>query len=243
MKRLQKCPTPALEALVDSGHLAVFLDANVLIPQCLRAVFLDLAEAGIFQPFWSQRVLAEVKRNLCLPSGCFRIPASRVDLVLSQMRAAFPTAAAPNSRHLEANFSGRTDSKDEHVAASALGVSQQVPGGRAVVLVTANTRHLPHSVFEGTLVSSTTPDAFLDAVLVRHREFTGTVLDELCRRFKRPPIGRLELVMYLVNAGCIDSAMRLSDHWHLGLQRPSRTIRKSGKATPVDEALPAGHRP
>ncbi|WP_431260859.1 hypothetical protein ACQ86G_12570 [Roseateles chitinivorans] len=54
MKPLQKCPTPTLEALVDSAALAVFLDANVLIPQYLRAVFLDLAEAQLFLPFWSQ---------------------------------------------------------------------------------------------------------------------------------------------------------------------------------------------
>ncbi|WP_377160774.1 PIN domain-containing protein [Roseateles sp. UC29_93] len=166
MKRLQKCPSPALEALVESDSLAVFLDANVLIPQYLRAVFLDLAEADIFQPFWSQQVIAEVKRNLCLPAGSFRLPKARVDRFLREMRSSFPGAVAPDCRHLESTFSGLADAKDLHVAASALGISQSVPGGRAVVLVTANTRHLPHSAFEGTSVSSTTPDAFLDAVFL-----------------------------------------------------------------------------
>lgn len=230
MKRLQKCPSPALEALVESESLAVFLDANVLIPQYLRAVFLDLAEADIFLPFWSQQVIAEVKRNLCLPTGSFRVPKSRVDHFLAEMRASFPGAVAPDSRRLESTFSGLADAKDQHVAASALGISQSVPGGRAVVLVTANTRHLPHSAFEGTQVSSTTPDAFLDAVLARHRDNAGLVLDGLCHRLKRPPIGRLGLVGCLVTAGCVDSAMRLADHWDLGLQRPSKAHRARGKS-------------
>jgi hypothetical protein len=225
MKRLQKCPSSTLDALVDSGPLAVFLDANVLIPQYLRAVFLDLAEADIFVPFWSQQVMAEVKRNLCQPSGNFRVPKSRVDHFLAEMRASFPGALAPDFRQLESNFSGLADAKDQHVAASALGISQGVPGGRAVVLVTANTRHLPHSAFEGTLVSSTTPDAFLDAVFARRHDTAGPVLDALCDRLKRPPIGRLELVGCLLKAGCVDSAMRLADHWDLGLQRPSRSHR------------------
>ncbi|WP_431287610.1 hypothetical protein [Roseateles chitinivorans] len=230
MKRLQNCPSPALGALVDSGRLAVFLDANILIPQYLRAVFLDLAEADVYLPFWSQQVIAEVRRNLCLPTGSFRIPKSRVEQFLGEMQASFPEAEAPDSRHLEPLFSGLADVKDQHVAASALGISQSVPGGRPVVLVTANTRHLPHSAFEGTLVSSTTPDAFLDTIFSRHHATTGPVLDALCRRFTRPPIGRVELVGCLVKAGCTESAMRLAGHWNLGLKRPSKSSRKSVKS-------------
>jgi hypothetical protein len=42
----------------------VFLDANILLPQYLRVVMLDLADAGLLIPHWSLEVLGEVRRNL-----------------------------------------------------------------------------------------------------------------------------------------------------------------------------------
>lgn len=40
------------------------LDACVLVPIRLATTLLWLAEAGLFQPLWSERLLDEVERNL-----------------------------------------------------------------------------------------------------------------------------------------------------------------------------------
>jgi len=45
----------------------VLLDANILMPEYLRAVFLDLGDADLFRPYWSAEILKEVRRNLIGP--------------------------------------------------------------------------------------------------------------------------------------------------------------------------------
>lgn len=45
----------------------LYLDANVLLPAYLRAVFLDLADAGLVRVHWGAQVLVEVRRNLLKP--------------------------------------------------------------------------------------------------------------------------------------------------------------------------------
>lgn len=219
MKRLLKCPTSVLATLIDAGTLAVFLDANVLIPMYLRAILLDLADAHLFLPFWSHQVIAEMKRNLHLSTGGYRLSKTRTDRIVDAMRSAFPDAMAPDSRQLEPLFSGRTDVKDQHVAASALAISQSVKGGRPVVLVTANSRDLPHWAFEGSTVCATSPDAFLDALFARHGARSRSALEGLCERLKQPPICRQELVMRLLGAGCVKAAIRLAGQWDLALQK------------------------
>lgn len=46
-----------------TGPVAV-LDACALVPIRLATTLLWLAEAGLFQPLWSERILDEVQRNL-----------------------------------------------------------------------------------------------------------------------------------------------------------------------------------
>ena len=60
----------------------VFLDANILIPEYLRSIFLELSEAGLLQANWSEGVLVETRRNLIDPEGRFGLDAVRVDRML-----------------------------------------------------------------------------------------------------------------------------------------------------------------
>ena len=49
---MKQLAPPSLQDLVNEGQVAIFLDANILIPQYLRSVFLDMADAGLFQVYW-----------------------------------------------------------------------------------------------------------------------------------------------------------------------------------------------
>lgn len=64
MNQQSTCLQSDIETLIRSGPPTVLLDANVLVPQYLRAVLLELAEARLFRPHWSKHILEEVRRNL-----------------------------------------------------------------------------------------------------------------------------------------------------------------------------------
>lgn len=89
----------------------IFLDANVLIPEYLRTVFLDMAEAGLFQPYWSPGVLEETRRNLIDPD-VYGLEVAKVDQLLKCLNKVFPNASVQGSEKYEAAFKGKTDSKD-----------------------------------------------------------------------------------------------------------------------------------
>lgn len=77
-------PLEALGAVVTQGVVPVaFLDANILIPQYLRMVFLELAEAGLVQIHWSDDVLIETRRNLVKTGGSYQLEAKTVDRMLA----------------------------------------------------------------------------------------------------------------------------------------------------------------
>lgn len=78
----------------------VVLDANVLLPAPLRDTLLRLAEADLYVPKWSERILAEVTKNL-VESG--RTDAERAARVTETMAAAFPEAMVPASRVQRSN--------------------------------------------------------------------------------------------------------------------------------------------
>ena len=67
-------------ALVQSGEVPqLFLDANILLPQYLRAVFLDLAAAGVIRVHWTSEILVEVRRNLVSQRKVFGLSDAAAD--------------------------------------------------------------------------------------------------------------------------------------------------------------------
>lgn len=100
----------AATPLVTPGvRPVVFLDANILIPEYLRSIFLELSEAGLLQANWSEGVLVETRRNLIDPERRFGLDAVRVDRMLKLMRNHFPQALVLGSESLVPQFVGRTD--------------------------------------------------------------------------------------------------------------------------------------
>lgn len=100
------------------------LDANVLYPVWLCDALLRMAETGVFQVRWSERILDEALRN---------IKANRpgaeaaVDRRFEDMRAAFGEAMVTRYEALEPVM--RNAPEDRHVLAAAI-------AGRADLIVT-----------------------------------------------------------------------------------------------------------
>jgi len=196
-------------ALVRPGqNPLVYLDANVLLPQYLRSVFLDLADAGLIRVHWGAKVLEEVRRNLRKPA--FGRTARQADALLRLIAEAFPDALVRASKTLERHFANSTDPKDAHVAAGALKLSRAT--GQPVILVTGNARHLPQSAFAGTRVRSVRPGAFLAALLAAQPQ-AAQVLADMLARFKNPPVSQKDFLAILDHLQCRAFATALAKKW------------------------------
>lgn len=132
------------------GFQAV-LDANVLLPAPLRDTLLRLAEADLYVPKWSERILAEVAKNL-VESG--RTDTERAARVTETMAAAFPEAMVPTSLISTIEPAMTNDPKDRHVLATAVGVG-------AEVVVTKDLKDFLPTACESFGIQVVSPDDFL----------------------------------------------------------------------------------
>lgn len=157
-----------------SGPSAV-LDANALIPIRLASTLLWIAEAGVFQPLWSDRILDEVEHNLPKLGLEPQHAARRVGL----MRDAFG-AEAIISGFDELVAEMTCDPKDAHVLAAA------VHDG-ADVLVTFNLKDFPAESTDPHGVEVLHPDAFLLQLLNRRPVAVIDALRAGVQDLRRPP--------------------------------------------------------
>ncbi|MFP2926732.1 PIN domain-containing protein [Pyxidicoccus sp. 3LG] len=107
----------------------VFFDANVLFPMAVRDTLLRAAEAGLVQPYWSARVLEEMRRSLVKQGQCSE---QQADKLVSSINRVFPDSTINGYEHLE--HAMKNDPGDRHVAAAALMANAQV-------IVTNNLKH------------------------------------------------------------------------------------------------------
>ncbi|ATB30750.1 PIN domain-containing protein [Melittangium boletus] len=108
---------------------SVFLDANVLFPMAVRDTLLRAAEAGLVQPYWSARVLEEMRRNLVTQGRCSEQKAEKLVAIINRV---FPDSTVIGYEHLEPAM--KNDPGDRHVVAAALMAHAQV-------IVTNNLKH------------------------------------------------------------------------------------------------------
>lgn len=197
--------------LAQPAHVpCVYLDANVLLPEYLRSVFLDLADAGLIQVHWGLGVLAEVRRNLCGPK--FGQSLAVAERLLHTLAKAFPDAVVLGSGGLEKEFNGKTDSKDRHVAAGALKLCERLADDSLVFLITSNIKHLPAHAFAGTKVRVQAPGPFLEELLAQQPD-VAQVLSRMIARFTSPPVSKEDLLQILDHSGCQTFATALAKAW------------------------------
>lgn len=152
------------------------LDACVLVPQRLSSLLLTLAEEGLFEPRWSERILAETERALTGKLGLSRDRAVRR---LAAMREAFPEATVHGFESLEDGLT--CHSKDRHVLAAAIAAN-------ADPLVTFNIRDFPDESCEPHGVTVLDPDVFLLELMVQDGRGCQAAVEREAQRMRRPPM-------------------------------------------------------
>jgi predicted nucleic acid-binding protein len=154
------------------------LDANVLFHMPLCETLLRLAEIELFDPFWSDRILDEMSRNLVSNLG---IGQDKSERRVQLMREAFDAAAVPAEAIEQLEPAMTNNEKDRHVLAAAVASGSQV-------VVTFNLRDFPDAACEPLGVETLHPDEFLmnlhdlDPVAVR------AVVDLQAAELTTPPM-------------------------------------------------------
>jgi predicted nucleic acid-binding protein len=157
----------------------VVLDANVLYPFSLRDTLLRAAAAALFQVYWSDEILEEMRRNLVKSAA---VPEDRAARLIATMTAAFPEARVTGYESLVVSMTN--DPKDAHVAAAAVKAGAQV-------IVTSNLtdfRDLPEGI------EAQSPDEFLGNLFDLDRDGLVDLLREQAAALRRPPRSFEELV-------------------------------------------------
>ncbi|MCQ9156834.1 PIN domain-containing protein [Acidomonas methanolica] len=139
------------------------LDACVLFQGWLTDLLLNLAEAGAFEPIWSDEIHREWMTNLQAARG---IPADRIAWRRREMERAFPaanvTASAADITAIQAASRTAAQRKDAHVVATAA-------LAEADFIVTHNIKDFAPDVLARHGLVKIRPDAFC-ADLLRHGE-------------------------------------------------------------------------
>jgi predicted nucleic acid-binding protein len=128
----------------------VFLDACVLYPSLVRGLLLGAAEAGLFVPLWSGRVLDEWRIAVAAKLGLAAEDEARA--AQAEMAVRFPAARVEPAAGAEAVK--LPDPADAHVLEAAV-------AGRADILLTFNLRDFPRRALARQGVEARHPDGFL----------------------------------------------------------------------------------
>lgn len=126
------------------------LDACVLFPTVLREILLGVAQAGLYEPLFSERILQEWVRATAKFGPVAQMQAES-DALLA--RTAFPRAMVREQPGLQARLM-LPDPDDLHVLAIAI-------AGHADCIVTFNAQDFPRHVLAAEGLERRDPDGFL----------------------------------------------------------------------------------
>lgn len=163
---------------------AAVLDANVLYPLPLRDTLLRIAETELYDPYWSERILDEVARNLILDGRATEDQAARL---AAAMDGAFDGAAVPEDAIARIEPAMTNDPKDRHVLAAAV-------ASEAQAIVTFNLKDFPAEACEPFAIEPIHPDDFLLDLYELSRSVVSEVVERQAAVLRRPPMTKDELV-------------------------------------------------
>lgn len=155
----------------------VVLDACVLYPVALRDLLLRMAEAGLFQIVWSDRILKEMKDAILRNRP--DIAPAKIDHMVTLMREAFPEAETSGWEALESTMAN--DERDRHVLALAV-------HSQANMIVTSNLKHFPRNSCEPYGLEPVDPDWFLCHMLQCDPFTVAAVLSVFSEDTCKPPL-------------------------------------------------------
>lgn len=148
--------------------MRVVLDACVLYPTVLREILLGVAEAGLYTPLWSDRILEEWARAT---RKLGPLAEAQARLEVAGTAARFPAARTAPQPGLEARLH-LPDANDIHVLACAI-------AGSADAILTFNAADFPRHVLAAEGVTRREPDGFLWELWSFHPDPVAQVVERV----------------------------------------------------------------
>lgn len=175
-------------------------DANVLYPSTLRDLLIRLAQAGMVQAKWTDRILDEVFQNLIKDRA--DLDPIRLDRTRSLMNAAVRDCLVTGYEPLIGAL-GLPDPDDRHVLAAAIRC-------RAQVVVTNNLRDYPADVLRDWDIEPLSADDFvLDQIDLSPKTVWGCV-QQIADSWRNPPGHTADVLARLERGGLVRSAAQLT---------------------------------
>ena len=176
------------------------LDACVLYPTVLREILIGVAQAGLYTPLWSDRILEEWAR------ATVKISPDAVQIARGEaalLRAAFPKASIAAQPGLEARLH-LPDDNDIHVLAVAI-------AGSADAIISFNARDFPRHLLAAEGLARRDPDGFLWEMWSHHPDRVAAVIGRVHATAERLSGQPQPLRAFLKRAGLPRLARALHD--------------------------------
>lgn len=151
--------------------MRALLDACVLYPTVLREILISTADAGLYSPVWSPRILAEWQ-NAANRLGADQASVAGAEIAL--LRSARPDAEAPDDGTRAAGLDW-PDPADRHVVEAAL-------ASGAPQIVTANLRDFPRRNLAAFGLAAIHPDEFLTRLYHRNPQPVASAVQSAYER-------------------------------------------------------------
>jgi hypothetical protein len=127
------------------------LDASVLYQELIRNLLLWIAAEGGLDPFWTERILNETRRNLI---GDGVLEPEQWERLRAAMLAAFPDAMLDQPAADAIEHEMPNDEKDRHVLAAAV-------AGNVELVITSNLQHFEAADLKEVGKQAMSPDQLL----------------------------------------------------------------------------------
>lgn len=172
-------------------RFTALLDTCVLVPIATADLLLRLAEAGLYRPLWSARILEELSSALSVVHP--DLASGGAQRRIAQMSSTFMDAQVDGWEPLTAQLR-LPDPDDNHVLAAAI-------AGRADLIVTENLRDFPEGILARHGLEAQSLDEFLLNQLDLSRDITLQALTAQAGAARRPPLTLDQLLSHLASAG------------------------------------------
>ena len=182
------------------------LDSCVLYPLPLRDTLLRVAEIGLLEPRWSDRILEEVERNLVSDD---RATPEQFARLRDAMNDAFDGALVAAEAIVDIEPSMKNEAHDRHVLAAAVVAD-------AEMVVTTNIRHFPSSACDPHAIDVVHPDELLTDFAELHPGLIRAALVRQAEKLRKPPMD-VERILKLLSPAVPRFVEAIGD---IGRQKP-----------------------
>lgn len=160
------------------------LDACILYPAPIRDLLLNLAEVGLFKPFWSEKIQEEWVRNLLINRP--DLSSLKLHLTIEAMNSAFPDANIAEDKVLIQKLH-LPDKNDRHVLATAIQSNSKW-------VVTANLKDFPFDYLKEFGIEAISADNYIASLFSQESNLAYSAFKNQLNRLKNPTLNKSQIL-------------------------------------------------